>query len=78
MRRAYFRISGSNFILRIPPPANIIYDEASNTAKLTDFGVACLTDASKTKTGTVGAAKAHGVHIGEGADQCAHLVWHFE
>jgi len=34
-------------------PANIIYDEASNTAKLTDFGVACLTDASKTKTGTV-------------------------
>ena len=34
-------------------PANIIYDEASNTAILTDFGVACLTDASKTKTGTV-------------------------
>ena len=34
-------------------PANIIYDEASNTTKLTDFGVACLTDASKTKTGTV-------------------------
>ncbi|MCZ6882308.1 MAG: serine/threonine-protein kinase, partial [Gammaproteobacteria bacterium] len=34
-------------------PANIIYDEASNTSKLTDFGVACLTDASKTKTGTV-------------------------
>jgi serine/threonine-protein kinase len=34
-------------------PANIIYDEATNTTKLTDFGVACLTDASKTKTGTV-------------------------
>jgi len=34
-------------------PANIIYDEVSNTSKLTDFGVACLTDASKTKTGTV-------------------------
>ena len=34
-------------------PANIIYDEVSNTTKLTDFGVACLTDASKTKTGTV-------------------------
>ncbi len=34
-------------------PANIIYDETSNTAILTDFGVACLTDASKTKTGTV-------------------------
>lgn len=34
-------------------PANIIYNNISNTAKLTDFGVACLTDASKTKTGTV-------------------------
>jgi serine/threonine-protein kinase len=34
-------------------PANIIYNDTSNTAKLTDFGVACLTDASKTKTGTV-------------------------
>jgi serine/threonine-protein kinase len=34
-------------------PANIIYDEVTNTTKLTDFGVACLTDASKTKTGTV-------------------------
>jgi len=34
-------------------PANIIYDEVTNTSKLTDFGVACLTDASKTKTGTV-------------------------
>jgi len=34
-------------------PANIIYHDAKNIAKLTDFGVACLTDASKTKTGTV-------------------------
>ncbi len=34
-------------------PANIIYDGESRSAKLTDFGVACLTDASKTKTGTV-------------------------
>ncbi len=34
-------------------PANIIYDEVANSAKLTDFGVACLTDSSKTKTGTV-------------------------
>ncbi len=34
-------------------PANIIYHEAKNIAKITDFGVACLTDASKTKTGTV-------------------------
>ena len=34
-------------------PANIIYNEEKRTAKITDFGVACLTDASKTKTGTV-------------------------
>lgn len=34
-------------------PANIIYDKKSRSAKITDFGVACLTDASKTKTGTV-------------------------
>jgi serine/threonine-protein kinase len=34
-------------------PANIIYDNKKRVAKITDFGVACLTDASKTKTGTV-------------------------
>jgi len=34
-------------------PANIIYDPKKRIAKITDFGVACLTDASKTKTGTV-------------------------
>ena len=34
-------------------PANIIYNAEKKTAKITDFGVACLTDASKTKTGTV-------------------------
>ena len=34
-------------------PANIIYDKASGTLKVTDFGVACLTDTSKTKTGTI-------------------------
>ena len=34
-------------------PANIIYDKTKRVAKITDFGVACLTDASKTKTGTV-------------------------
>jgi CHASE2 domain-containing sensor protein len=34
-------------------PANIIYDNKKHVAKITDFGVACLTDASKTKTGTV-------------------------
>jgi serine/threonine-protein kinase len=34
-------------------PANIIYDETSGDAKVTDFGVACLTSSSKTKTGTM-------------------------
>jgi eukaryotic-like serine/threonine-protein kinase len=34
-------------------PANIIYDEQAGVAKVTDFGVACLTDSSKTRTGTV-------------------------
>ena len=34
-------------------PANIIWDPQAKRAKLTDFGVACLIDASKTKTGTV-------------------------
>lgn len=34
-------------------PANIVYQRQENVVKVTDFGVACLTDASKTKTGTV-------------------------
>ncbi|MCP4469980.1 MAG: CHASE2 domain-containing protein [Gammaproteobacteria bacterium] len=34
-------------------PANIIYDHNKRAAKITDFGVACLTDASKTKAGMV-------------------------
>lgn len=34
-------------------PANIIYDEETKVLKVTDFGVACLTDSSKTKTGTI-------------------------
>ena len=34
-------------------PANIIYDQNTGSVKVTDFGVACLTDASKTKTGTI-------------------------
>ncbi|GAB4300970.1 MAG: hypothetical protein Kow0096_21420 [Thiohalomonadaceae bacterium] len=34
-------------------PANIMYDEKTGTVKVTDFGVACLVDSSKTKTGTV-------------------------
>ena len=34
-------------------PANIIYDRETGILKVTDFGVACLTDSSKTKTGTI-------------------------
>lgn len=34
-------------------PENIIFIEETTTPIVTDFGVACLTDASKTKTGTV-------------------------
>lgn len=34
-------------------PANIIYDKETGVLNVTDFGVACLTDTSKTKTGTI-------------------------
>ena len=34
-------------------PGNIIYDRETGMVKVTDFGIACLTDASKTRTGTV-------------------------
>ncbi|MES2919718.1 MAG: serine/threonine-protein kinase [Pseudomonadota bacterium] len=34
-------------------PANIMYDPDKNAIKITDFGIARITDASKTKTGTV-------------------------
>ncbi len=34
-------------------PANIMYDLASDTVKVTDFGIARITDSSKTKTGLV-------------------------
>jgi serine/threonine-protein kinase len=34
-------------------PANMMYDPASDTLKVTDFGIARLTDSSKTKTGMV-------------------------
>ncbi|HEB58418.1 MAG TPA: CHASE2 domain-containing protein [Gammaproteobacteria bacterium] len=42
-----------NVVHRDIKPANIMYDKESGTVKITDFGVACLTDASKTKTGTI-------------------------
>lgn len=34
-------------------PANIMYEPGSDTVKVTDFGIARVTDASKTKTGMV-------------------------
>ncbi|MGA9854530.1 MAG: serine/threonine-protein kinase [Gammaproteobacteria bacterium] len=34
-------------------PANIMYEQETATIKITDFGIARITDSSKTKTGTV-------------------------
>ncbi|MGE5625562.1 MAG: CHASE2 domain-containing serine/threonine-protein kinase, partial [Bacillota bacterium] len=34
-------------------PANIMYDRSVGNVKITDFGIAALTDMSKTKTGTI-------------------------
>ena len=34
-------------------PSNIIYDRETGMIKVTDFGIACLTDSSRTRTGTV-------------------------
>ncbi len=34
-------------------PGNILFDADSDQLKVTDFGIACLTDHSKTRTGTV-------------------------
>lgn len=42
-----------NVVHRDIKPANIMYDEATDTVKVTDFGIARITDSSKTKTGLV-------------------------
>lgn len=42
-----------NVVHRDIKPANIMYDPESKTTKVTDFGIARITDASKTKTGVV-------------------------
>jgi serine/threonine-protein kinase len=34
-------------------PSNIMYEPAANSIKITDFGIARITDSSRTKTGTV-------------------------
>ena len=44
---------GQKVVHRDIKPANIIYDRDEKSISVTDFGVACLTDASKTKTGTI-------------------------
>jgi serine/threonine-protein kinase len=42
-----------NVVHRDVKPANIMYEPESDTVKITDFGIARITDSSKTKTGTV-------------------------
>lgn len=42
-----------NVVHRDIKPANIMYELASDTVKVTDFGIARITDSSKTKTGLV-------------------------
>lgn len=42
-----------NVVHRDIKPANIMYDEEKNEIKVTDFGIARITDSSKTKTGMV-------------------------
>jgi serine/threonine-protein kinase len=42
-----------NVVHRDIKPANIMYEPESGALKITDFGIARITDSSKTKTGTV-------------------------
>ncbi len=42
-----------NVVHRDIKPANIMWDEKTDSCKITDFGIARITDASKTKTGMV-------------------------
>jgi serine/threonine-protein kinase len=42
-----------NVVHRDIKPANIMYEPQSDTVKVTDFGIARITDSSKTKTGLV-------------------------
>lgn len=42
-----------NVVHRDIKPANIMYDPETDTVKVTDFGIARITDSSKTKTGMV-------------------------
>jgi serine/threonine-protein kinase len=42
-----------NVVHRDVKPANILYDAATDRLKITDFGIARLTDTSRTKTGVI-------------------------
>ncbi|WP_455206202.1 CHASE2 domain-containing serine/threonine-protein kinase [Kaarinaea lacus] len=42
-----------NVVHRDIKPGNILYNRETDTLKVTDFGVACLIDTNKTRTGTV-------------------------
>lgn len=42
-----------NIVHRDVKPANIVFDIDANSIKLTDFGIARITDTNRTKTGTV-------------------------
>lgn len=44
---------GQRVVHRDIKPANLIYHQEEKQITVTDFGVACLTDASKTRTGTI-------------------------
>ena len=44
---------GQNVVHRDIKPANLMYDPQTETLKITDFGIARITDSSKTKTGMV-------------------------
>jgi serine/threonine-protein kinase len=43
----------NNVVHRDVKPANIMYEPTTDTVKVTDFGIARITDSSKTKTGMV-------------------------
>jgi serine/threonine-protein kinase len=43
----------NNVVHRDIKPANLMWDPDTDTLKLTDFGIARITDSSKTKTGTI-------------------------
>lgn len=44
---------GQNVVHRDIKPANIMYEAENDSVKITDFGIARITDSSKTKTGMV-------------------------